>query len=471
LESYVLNVVAPLVRWVHLAACVGLAGIAVFLLLAGRSPAAGDDPAIAAWRIQMARWSRSLVVVAIAAGVLMLANQAIVFEGRAGAAVDGTALARVLLDTQWGLVWLLRHALLLLLAAYLAVSTDESRRADWIASRGQALVLGVGALALFAASGHAAAIEPDTRRAIGVAALHLLATGIWVGGLPALASLLSRAADHASADAHTYTARATRRFSNAALASVLVLAVTGIVNAVWHVASVAALVGTPYGRLLLLKLALLAVILALAAIARTRIVPAIVAGGAEVRAPFKRLHRIAVGEGALAALILLVVAIMGLTKPGRHDQPTWPFAFRLVPSAQAAAKLALPTTVVDASPTTYMRPAVPYTAASIVVGAALYQQHCAACHGAAGAGDGPLAAGSSAARPVDLRSPRVRARTAGDLFWSIGNGVASVPAHAFADRTSAEQRWDLVNYIRTLEAADLAKDISPSGEGTQPLVV
>lgn len=477
METEVLYALGALVRWVHLAACVGVAGIAAFLLLAGRAQPPGDG--VAAWRARMLRWSRGLVAVALGAGVLSLVHQTVVFENRLGAAFEAGALARVLFDTQVGLVWLVRHALLVLLAGCLAAHLDESRPADWLAARAQAILTGFLALALIAASGHAAAVEPDTLRAIATSAVHLLATGIWVGGLPALAALLHGASRDASDESRAYAARATRRFSNVALASVIVLAVTGTLNALWHVGSVAALVGTPYGQLLLLKLSLLVPILALAGVARRKLVPAIRAGAAVVALPaFLRLRRIAVAEGALAASILLVVALMGVTRPGRHDQPTWPFSFRLVSSAEAVGirtppatvAAALPTKVVDANPATYLRPAVPYTAASIVNGEALFRQHCAACHGASGAGDGPLAH-TAPARPLDLRSPRVRGRTAGDLFWAIGNGMARFDGHAFRDRTTVEERWDLVNFVRTLEAAEIARSIGPNAEPTQPRIV
>jgi putative copper resistance protein D len=73
--------------------------------------------------------------------------------------------------------------------------------------------------------------------------------------------------------------------------------------------------------------------------------------------------------------------------------------------------------------------------------------------------------------PADLRSARVRLRTAGDLYWAIGNGIARVRDHAFADRIGVEHRWDVVNFVRTLEAAELAKAIGVTAEGAQPRVV
>jgi putative copper resistance protein D len=415
------ELLGPFARWVHLTACVGLVGVAGFLLLAGRS----DLDAARAWQQLMQRWSRVLVAVAITTGIVMLAHQAALFSGRPGALLDPAALGRVLFETQLGLVWLARHGLLLLLAGFLVTRIDMSRRPDWWAMRTQVLALSVMALGLLAASGHAIAIEPGTGQAIAVALVHLLATGIWVGGLPALAALLRAAAQDGSVDARAYGALAARRFSHAAVLSVIVLAATGVWNALGHIGSIPALVGTPYGRMLLLKLALLAAILALATRARFRLLPALLRG---MDAALGSLRRMALAEAGLAAGILAIVAVMGLTKPARHEQPSWPFAFRLVSSAQAVA----------ANPATYARPSVPYAANSIVSGAALYSEHCAGCH-------------------AGLRAARLEQHTAGDLFWLISHGARKSRMPAFGDRLNAEQRWDLVNFLRAREAAESAQ--------------
>ena len=80
------------------------------------------------------------------------------------------------------------------------------------------------------------------------------------------------------------------------------------------------------------------------------------------------------------------------------------------------AVLALQPLAVDANPATYVRPAVPYAAASIVQGEGLYRTHCQACHGVAGYGDGPASAGLPRP-PADLTAQHAADHTAGDLFW------------------------------------------------------
>src|SRR5204863_160265 len=123
---------------------------------------------------------------------------------------------------------------------------------------------------------------------------------------------------------------AARRFSRAALVCVLALVLTGTLNAATQVATVAGLVGTTYGRLLLVKLALLLPILALAAVNRRRHLPRLGGDGATVGRPaMRRLARFVGWEAALALLLLAVVAVMSATPPARHEAPDWPFAFRL----------------------------------------------------------------------------------------------------------------------------------------------
>ena len=500
-----------LARWVHLAASILLVGGAGLLVVAGHS----DRPTAVCWQARVTRLAAALVLVAVTAGLLALAQQTASLEQRPAAALELSALRRVALETQAGIVWTVRQSLLLLLGAFLLMRADLAARTDWTAARVYALVLGGAALAPLAAAGHAAAVEPGTATAIAVDVVHLLGAGLWAGALPALALLLGMASTPAGADARPYAVLTTRRFSRAALVLMLGLALSGTVAALSHVGSVAALVGTPYGRLLLLKLALVIPIVALAA-ANRRLVPALSGEAVAVGYPAMRRLRLFVGvETVLALAVLVVVAVMAVTAPARHEQPVWPFSFRLAwdavagtPEARpfvligsqlavigvaaaiasrlllrarrtavlagggvvvlAGLAMALPPLATDAYPTTYQRPAVPYLASSIAAGALAYREHCASCHGPSGAGNGPAGAALSPP-PSDLRAHHAALHTAGDLFWWITHGRRQMPA--FGERLDVDQRWDLVNFIRALGAMDTARTLTPAVEPGRPLVV
>src|SRR5204863_243948 len=82
------------------------------------------------------------------------------------------------------------------------------------------------------------------------------------------------------------------------------------------------LLGTPYGRLLLLKLSVLAPILALAIANRRRLLPALSGDAVRVGRPALRmLAGFVTIEAVLALALLAVVAAMGVTAPARHEQP------------------------------------------------------------------------------------------------------------------------------------------------------
>jgi putative copper resistance protein D len=504
------EVVGLLARWLHLACSCFLVGGAALLLLAGPS----DRPTARRWESWMLTICRTLVLLALVGGVVAVAYQTAVLEGRAGAALEPRAIQRMLLNTQGGIVWLLRGGLLVLLAAFLGVRAQIRDRTDWRALRGQLLLLGAAALGLVAAASHAAAVEPGTGTAIAFDVVHLAASGLWVGGLPALAALLWLAGRRQGADARPFAVLTARRFSRLALGFVGAVVVSGVWNTWEQVATMAGLLGTPHGRLLLVKLVAFAAMLLLASFSR-RLIPALSGEAAGVGRPaMRKLSRLVTAEAALALLVLAVVAAMTVTPPARHEQPTWPLHWRLTldnltaaPDFQsqvligtqvavlgvvavlaslalrrlrlpilaggavvtiAGAVIALPPLVSDAYPTTYRRPTVPYQVTSIADGQTLYGEHCAVCHGPRAGGDGPAAA-SLQPRPPDLRAHHVALHTAGDIFWWITNGRPPMPA--FGDRLDAEARWHLVNYLRALSAADAARLLGPAVQPEQPWLV
>jgi copper transport protein len=133
-------------------------------------------------------------------------------------------------------------------------------------------VLGVaaaGALFVHAQAGHAETTSSVRLLNVADQWLHMLAAGVWVGGLVWLLLGL-RGLDRAA------RAAAVRRFSQLAFAAVTVIAVTGVLRAVPEVGSLAALVSTSFGVVLLLKAGLFVVLMGVAWRNRYRLVPRVV---------------------------------------------------------------------------------------------------------------------------------------------------------------------------------------------------
>jgi len=91
---------------------------------------------------------------------------------------------------------------------------------------------------------------------------------------------------------------------------------------------------------------------------------------------------------------------------------------------------------------------------------AVYRQHCAICHGATGAGDGTAMRAS-----VDLRSAPTSRRHAGEIFWLVGHGIPGRGMPRFDNRLGEAQRWDVINFIRTLVAPDFTVSVGPLAPG------
>ena len=497
-------------RFVHLSASILIVGSAAMILLAGRS----DRPTALAWESRVVALTRALVWLALLAGIVVLAHQAATLESRTVAALEPGSMARVALETRFGHVWLVRQGVLLLLGVFVSLRFDVRRAVDWRAARAETVLLGALALAALGAAGHAAAVEPSAAAAIAADVGHVLAAGVWAGALPALVLLLRVASRDAGADARPYAVLAARRFSRAALALVLALLGTGVLIAVVQVGSIGALLGTRYGRLLVLKLALVLAALATAALGRGRLLPALGGEGVTVGRPaMRRLAGSVAVEAACVLAILGVVTALGVSPPARHEQPDWPLGFRLAlgaladtPDARpfvligsqiailglaaglcslalrsarlpllagggvlllAGLAMAVPPFATDAYPTTYQRPGVPYQAASIAAGATLYARDCVSCHGPAGAGDG-AAARAFSPPPPDLRAHHAALHTAGDLYWWITHGRRAMPAFGHLE---PDQRWSLVNYVRALGTADAVRRLGVVVEPDRPRLV
>ena len=504
------------VRWLQFGSATLLTGVFAFLVVVAGPAVPRDDTdvrarfrAFDAALVRLALWTLGLT---LAAGGLDLLRQASVASGLGlRASLTPATVLAVLGETRYGSTWMVRQAFLLLLGLLLLFREGKESPADWLALRLEALVLAAGSLGLVSAAGHAASAEDRPLLAIALDATHLMACGAWLGGLLPLAwglAWTARLPDQAGA--RTAAAMA-QRFSALGLGAVATLTVTGVYATWEQVRSIPGLIGTAYGRWLLLKLGLFGVLLAVAAVnlcvVKPRLATAAVMARAAVPGLARALRRQVLVEATLGGAILAVVAVLGVTTPARHDAISWPLSFRFaweatrtLPGVQTrvavgsqiavlglvtvllaaivnrrrrglaalagalaivlGAALALPPIAVDAHPTTYVRPAVPYAAASVVEGRRIYRADCAVCHGVAGWGDGPAAAGLRP-RPADLTAKHTGDHTAGDLFWWVSHGIAGSAMPGFVDRLPPEARWDVINYVRLLGAAEAARGFGP----------
>lgn len=88
-------------------------------------------------------------------------------------------------------------------------------------------------------------------------------------------------------------------------------------------------------------------------------------------------------------------------------------------------------------------------AASVSAGKALWSQHCSSCHGKTGLGDGSKAA-QLKTQPEDMSKPIVQSLSDGALFYKLSEGRDVMPS--FKKKLPEEEdRWNLVNYMRTLK--------------------
>ncbi|RUP68947.1 Copper transport protein YcnJ precursor [Streptomyces sp. NP10] len=248
------GVVYDIARYAAYGGFVLLVGGSAFVLVCWR----GGATALPMQRLVVRGW----LTLTAATLVMLLLRNPYTGSGKFADAFDLAGLQSVL-DTKPGAALVSRLLLLGAAALFIAVlfgtyarREDEREKKDL--TFGLAVgggVVATGIAATWAMSEHASTgIQANIAMPVDV--LHLLAVAAWLGGLASLLVALYRTPDIGSA--------AVRRFSAVAFGSVVVLAATGIYQSWRQVGSWSALTGTRYGQLLILKVALIAVLLAVA---------------------------------------------------------------------------------------------------------------------------------------------------------------------------------------------------------------
>ena len=90
---------------------------------------------------------------------------------------------------------------------------------------------------------------------------------------------------------------------------------------------------------------------------------------------------------------------------------------------------------------------VPSTPESVAKGGALFAIYCTPCHGASGKGDGLVAA--KFVPPPDLTNLDLQ-KTRTDGYWQSYLSVGGAVMPSYGEALTPEERWHVVNYVRTL---------------------
>jgi putative copper export protein/methionine-rich copper-binding protein CopC len=291
------------IRWLGFIGLLGLVGAVSFGRLV--IPGALRRQAPSEWateaRVQLRRAALAALGVLFLALLLRLAAQSVAIHGSI-AALDGSLLTATL----WGKAWL-AQLLGLALATAALLPTRETAGTTWMLTIAIMVVA-----ASFALSGHAAAVPENMAFAIPIDTLHILGAGGWIGtlllvvtvGLPAI--IRSGAADRGRT-----VAILINTFSPFALIFAGLAALTGLVSAWTQLGAVDALWTTRYGRVLLVKLALVAMVMGAGAYNAYRVRPAL---GSETSGV--RIQRSATVELLIAALVLAATAVLVATPTG-----------------------------------------------------------------------------------------------------------------------------------------------------------
>ena len=476
-------IILALLRGFHLVALASLFGTLVSLALI--APAGLREAGIAAEpaRARLVVLAHGSDVLALALGIGWMVLETATIAGADSVGSTFAALGTVLRDTNYGHLILLRLVLLLLALPFL-------RGRGWRLVAG--LLLTGAALGMQGFMGHAGATGGSIGDVLLASeAVHLLAAGAWLGGLLPLFVLAGALPPPAAATACEH-------FTPIGLSAVVAIACTAAIQAWQLIGSLAALFGTTYGHVALLKLAIFFVLLVLACINRLVLTNRL---RDRERPVTRMLLRSSIGtEAVLGTAVIVVAAFLASGMPATHEAPVWPFSRRLsldlladpavrllllrslAPALVAAlllvasrfwrtvfwpalaglvVSLALawpavePLVTVEAYPTTFDTSPTDFAVGSITRGASLFAADCTACHGPEARGNGPLAT-SLPIPPADLTAAHFWAHTEGDLYWYIAHGIEAVPGKpampAFGDKLSSGNIWATIDFLKANNA-------------------
>ena len=246
------------------------------------------------------------------AGLLAMPLEVGYTAGRSLSVITDGSAWRAVLDTSIGIAWVIRAAGLAATAVILLTTASRSRAWWWRA------ILALGLVVVGTASAYGGHGASGRWHYLGVliTMLHVSAMAVWLGGL-ALLVLSFGAIERDGAE----------RFSTIALFAVAGIVVTGTIQGVRQVGSIDGLTGTSYGKLLIWKLVAVALVLAVASVARasahgrlslsTAPSGAASVGAAGVGFDRARLRRATGIELVLAVSVVIVTSLLMAANPSQ----------------------------------------------------------------------------------------------------------------------------------------------------------
>ncbi len=297
-----------ILRLLQFAGAMVLFGSSLFLIYALPQDGAGSAAELG-WPRKVLAWAAGVVLAASVVGLLAHTS---ILAGSIREGLTSASLSAVMTTMSMGPSTVIRAGAAGL--ALVALARRLSRATWWLCT-------GLGAVinASFAWMGHGAATEgaPGLLH-LSADILHTLAAGAWIGALVGFFLLLRPRAPSVILDGVLH--KALHGFSGVGTGLVAVIVATGLVNS-WFLVGPARMSGlwtTPYGQLLSLKLVLFVSMLALAAVNRFRLTPALgasVDGGQASGPALDALRRSLLFETAVSFLVLGLVAWLGTLAP------------------------------------------------------------------------------------------------------------------------------------------------------------
>lgn len=285
------------VRFLGYAGALLAVGLAVFLTFAHDR---GDERAI------LIRTARVASLIGVAGVLLELPVRAALATGLGPDSITEPGVLRQLLGDSVGI----GIAVTALTLVFLAIDGGRDR----ILSLGAVAALGIGV----GIAGHTATTSPAAL-AVGSDAVHAGAAAVWLGGLVGCAVVLTKRRGSAAAAAPVVL-----RFSGVAGLALGAVAIAGAALGWTQVRSLDALTSTPYGQLLIAKVAVVGVVVLLGWVNRTRLVPALgrAVGGATTEpsnrpAAARLMRRTVIAEAALLVVVVGLTSVLVDVTPAR----------------------------------------------------------------------------------------------------------------------------------------------------------